>query len=239
MRNFKNILLVVCVILLNGCTITKGMWEMSYYKEGFKSYFIDEKTDQAVLIGENKSAYKGREGYHYLIQNEGDGRGFNDAIKLGNNSTRVSLKTGPIRVEGNIVRPFWLWLGYNKNSLHRNQILDLRSKNDCGENEVKLGCRFEKITITRYPSSKDTSKNFTPVPFLSLERVDIGEQDTPLKTTGKILITPFTLVADIILIPITVPLFIYHQIRESQTPHFCEGEFCGYDKLPKDSGLKK
>ena len=209
MKKFKFILLVVCVILLSGCTITKGMWEMSYYKDGFKNYFIDEKTGQSVLIGENKTAYEGRDGYHYLVLNERDGIEFNDAIKLGNNSTKVDLKTGPIRVEGNSVKPFWLWLGFNKNSLHRNQILDLRNKNDCGEDEIKLGCRFEKITITRYPSSKETSKNFTTIPFLSLEEVEIGKQNTPLQTTGKIILTPFTLAADILLIPITIPLFIY------------------------------
>ena len=231
MKNFRKVL-IICILVLDGCAVSQKMWNEGSYQERFKSYFIDE-NDRVILIGENKTAYKRKDSYHYLVNDEGDGVKFNEAVKLGNNPMKIDLKTGPIRVKGDDVKPFWLWLGFSKSSLSSDQKIFLKNSVNCKESVDKFGCIYENINVTRYYSSKEMSKKSTPLLFLSLEKVDIGIQNTALQTTAKTIATPFTLAIDILLLPITIPYFLYHQVKESQTQHFCEGEFCGYENLKK------
>ena len=85
-----------------------------------------------------------------------------------------------------------------------------------------------------------TKSNFVSTGFIkSPHQTIIIEDPTKMQKTGKALVTPFAIAADIVLLPITLPLFVYQQVKESQTPHFCQGEFCGYDKLKSDNSSKK
>ena len=262
MRNFK-ILLVVCLFLLNGCTITKGMWESRLSEDSIRSFFIDDQSNRIVLIGENKTAYQGKENYHYELDDKVEdivkmyksdekwryvSSDLNCPDKFGNIKKIFELgaKTKDLtisfaygRAVGPKVFPWSMSINFNKKKLSKDEIDFLHQnnfKNASQGNRIFQRC---PVKIIRYPASKETLKNFNPILFSSLNEIGVEEENTPLQTTGKVLLTPFTIVADIVLLPITVPYFLYSQVHESQTSHFCEGEFCGYDKLSKDSKPKK
>lgn len=233
MKNFKKIL-VVCVVFLNGCAVSQKMWNAGSYQESFKNYFIDEENNRVVLIGENNGAYKGKENYYYAIKD--DNENITKIFEIGR-AKGIEMSFGYTQARGLEVFPWSMWIGFNKELLSKDDIIFLQ------ENKFKTGSKigysYDLITLTRYPSSKEFSKNYKTSSILSFEGVQIFEKNTPLQTTGKALATPFTLAADILLLTITIPYFIYHQVKESQTQHFCEGEFCGYDKIPKSNQNKK
>ena len=207
MKNSKK-LLITCLFLLSGCTITKGMWEPRIYDENFKNYFIDEKVNRVVLIGENNLACNGKEGFNYSIDIKE--KNLEDVFKFGEKKP-LELSFEFAEVEGsNLITP--LWLGFDKKNLSSEEIKVLQSRFKVG---TKVGFRYEKVLIERYPSSKESNINPKLISVLNKNQM-ITEKNTPIQTTGKILLTPFTLAADILLIPITIPLFIYQQIKESQ-----------------------
>lgn len=214
------------MLLLSDCAVSKRLWEDGSYNESFKSYFIDKQTDKLILIGDNKEGDKNTN-YHYLV--------FDDVV-VNPNDNKVALKMGPTRVIGEDVKVFWIWFGIAKNDMPKEQLKPLVKNKECKEFKEIVGCRYDKVTMKRYSSSIEKSANLAEVKYFeNIEYVTIREQNTLTKKVLKTFVTPFSLAADVLLLPITIPYFIYWQVKESQTPHFCEGKFCGYDKLPEHS----
>lgn len=226
MKNFKKTL-VACIFLLSGCAFSGKVWEPKYYEESFKTYFIDEDGGRVVLIGGNQAAFKGAESYHYLI--EGDENGVKEVFNLGAQKRNLEVSFGYTEAKGSKVFPRAFWTGFDKKNLSSEEIEFLQNK------EFKFGTKagrsYEGLTLNRYPASKEKTKNYKTIPIIK-KPGRIWEQSTPLQTTGKVLITPLTLAADILLLPITIPYFIYHQASQANSQHFCEGEFCDYEKIP-------
>lgn len=228
MSIFKNFL-IFFILLLNGCTLTKGVWEPKMYNEGFKNYFLDEQRNHVVLIGENKFV-NDKEGFSYLINLE-KYENLESFFRFGKNKILEISLVFPIAKDSTITTPFWI--GFRKKDLSYRELEFLKQKG-CGIGKDKVGCRYESITLLRYSASIDKIDSSKLLPLIE-RRTSIEEESNFAQTTEKVLITPFTLAADIVLLPITIPYFIYWQVKESQTSHFCEGEFCGYKKDLKNS----
>ena len=232
MRNFRKIL-IICIFVLNGCAVSQKMWNAGSYRESFKSYFIDEKNNAVVLIGENMTAFKGKENYHYSVKDKDES--IEKAFRLSAKIEDIELVFRFTKARGAFDVTSSLWVGFDKKILSDSKINFLQNNNFKVGN--KVGYSYENPTIIRYPASKEFFKNYKILP-LHFESVEVFQQNTSLQTAYKTILTPFTLAADILLFPITIPHFIYHQIKESQTNHFCEGDFCGYDKIPEQVGNK-
>ncbi len=232
MKSFK-IILIICLFAINGCTFRDKLWEPKYYKESFKSYFID--GERVVLIGENKKAYNGKENYHYIVlDNE-----IKNVFAIGVRSRDIEISVGYSEAKGPKIDSFF-GIGFDKKNLLGDEIIFLHNAK-FGDAKVGsgIGRIYKGLGITRYPASKETAKYVIINKLSSSKDLVIWERNTPFQKTGKALATPFAIAADIVLLPITLPLFVYQQVKESQTPHFCQGEFCGYDKLKSDNSSKK
>lgn len=231
MKNFRNVL-VICALTLSGCAFSGKVWEPKFYKEDFKSYFIDEGENKVVLVGENKFAFSGKENYYYYIISTSEN--IKEIFELGEKTKDLKISFGYTEAKGFLIESSSFGIGFDKKNLSISEI-DFLYKNKFVDAKVgtKIGRRYKNLTILRYPSSNEIVKQYKLIPITKEEGGSIWEKNTPLQTTGKVIITPFTLAIDIILLPITIPYFIYSQVKESKTDHFCEGEFCGYDKIRK------
>lgn len=247
------IFLCICTCILNGCTLKDEVWRKKYYQDSFINYFIDDS--RVVLIGQNKKAYNGRDNYHYVLDDMvGDIvnkyksnksyrhilNNINCPSKFGNikkvfeiatRSEGLSIQLSYPQATGEKILVRNMILKLNKSKLLQRD-LDYLYQNNFKDTQNNLYVYQDcPVKMVRYPASNEKSidhKNGFIIP--NYERT-IWENNTPLQLIGKSLLTPFAIAADIVLLPITLPIFIHQQVKDSQTMHFCEGEFCGYDKL--------
>jgi hypothetical protein len=85
-------------------------------------------------------------------------------------------------------------------------------------------------------SATNKDKNCSPVIVLKEPWQGVVDNKyTATEKSWRVVATPFAVVADIILIP----YYAYQLTKESQTPHFCEGEFCGYDNIKQNNPNEK
>ena len=232
MRNFKNILLVVLALNLSGCVFTGNVWAPEIDRdEVAKDLLINKDGTKVVLIGKK---------YDYFLN---DDRQLTKKLSQGVGS-RLVADVDYVKAKGERVKNFSLLFKAEIKNLSSNQVELLRSigAKKWNENPI-LKLQYYGFsgfrTIAGAKVFEYQFPEYTSAGFLKDQKMAVVEEPTRLQVTGKVLVTPFTLVADMVLLPITIPRFIYHQVTESQTPRFCEGDFCGYDKLPKDSKSKK
>lgn len=225
MKILKSLSAVFLILLLSNCVFTKDvLWSDNYSEESFIGYLVDEKTGVLVLVGENKNGNTNKDRHYYLIESEE--KNFSSIVKMGTNEKKIKFEIGPTDAKGSKILPFWIWLGFDRESLSNNEI-ELLKTNDCAIVKSKVGCRYIGIVMIRYPSSRANFQYSNIISFSSKDDVVIVEKATALKTIGKIILTPFALIADTILIP----FYVYDIAKESKADHFCEGDFCGYDKV--------
>ena len=235
MRNVRNILLVILSLSLNGCVFTANVWTPEIDRnEVVKDLLINADGSKLVLVGKK---------YDYLLDD--DKKMIQKLFQSGTQS-KLMVNVDNIRAKGEGVEKVKFIFQVEIKTLSPKQVEFLRSMGAKvrGDNKQLLKIYDPDLPGSRTISGSKSSE-YQPPEFVSTgfiksdQKTTIFEDFTPLQKTGKILITPFTLATDIVLLPLTIPMFFYHQIRKSQTSHFCEGEFCGYDKLSKDSKSKK
>jgi hypothetical protein len=209
MRNLK-FLFNILVGFFNKGTLLSKMWQLEYYKEGFKNYFIDRKEKRVVLIGENQLAAQGKKNYHYSLKDEKEN--FVEIFTLGEKTKNLEMLFGPCQAQGKRISPGSLWIGFDKDFLSNWEMDFLRKNNFKIQNRAER--IYENIIITRYPASKETVKNYHLLPLRHLETTEIFQQNSKLQIWIKTLTTPLILAIDIILLPINFPYFIYSQIRK-------------------------
>lgn len=212
MKSLRKVL-VIFLLSLNGCAVSGKVWNTKYYNESFKNYFIDEENNRIVLIGENKMAYDVKENYHYYVKD--NDRNIKKVFEIGARSKDLSISLGHTQARGSRIITS-LGLGFDKKNLLNNEIIFLH-KNQFIDGKIgsKIGHIYRDSEMVRYPASKEPVRNYKLISLNFKEEVRFWEENTPLQTTGKVLLTPFTLAIDALLLPITVPYFIYHQVKES------------------------
>ena len=228
MKKFKFILLILALLNLNNCAFSAKLWEPKIHDEMVKDMLINEEGDKVLILAKK---------YDYFL---GDDKKMIKFLAMWEDKSLLVIDVDNITAKGKKVESA-IYFNAKVKNLSEKQIKFLESlKARKYDNNKTLGIPALNLTGLRFASGSKSTKGFTSTGFIKNEqKTAIFEQNTPIQTTGKIILTPFTLAADILLIPITIPLFMYQQIKESQTEDFCQGDFCGYDKLPKDSKLKK
>jgi hypothetical protein len=228
MKNIKSVL-IICVFVLNGCAFSSKVWEPKIDEgEIAKDLRINEDGSKILVLGKK---------YNYLL---------NDDEKVIQNLVqwdgRASLKAdvNAITAKGNEAEVRIILKADAKN-LSEKQIsflIWLPGKSSWRDDKKTImGLPTTDFKGVRYLSDSKTEyfqeSEFSSTGFVKSEhKTAIFEDPTALQKTGKVLLTPFTLAADILLLPITIPYFIYHQVSQANADHFCEGEFCGYDRIP-------
>lgn len=202
MKILKILSATFLILSLSNCVYTKDtLWGNDYSKESFIGYFIDKETKAVVLVGDVKNNNQNESRYYYYI--DAEDKIFSDAIKLGTNERKIKFNIGPIIARGSTVKPLWIWLGFNKHYLSKDEIEFLKA-NDCGIAEDTIGCRYSGIAIRRYRSSKINSEELDVILFSSKDDVTIREKPTIVGILGKIILTPFAMVLDVLAIPLYI-----------------------------------
>lgn len=214
MKNFK-IVLIICVFVLNGCTFRDRLWEAKIDEgEVVQDLLISEDGYRVVVLGRKYDYFLKDD--KQLIQNLMKWDGKNGLVVNINAITAEGEKVeARVIIEGNDKK-----LSENQSNLMWQDLLGIRYLSGLKRNEYESN--FVSTGLIKTP-----------------QRTSIFENPTKLEKAGKVLITPFAIAADIILLPITIPIFVNQQVKESKTDYFCEGDFCGYDRvLNKDNSSK-
>jgi len=186
--------------MLSSCKITQEvLWGVDLYKEDFKEFAIGEDRKSVILVG-NK--------YHYLLDDK------NDVLKRIIDSSVISkievLDNGRFLVDASskkaefdfrIVSVDAKMLSDEEKKVFKKLRFSEPSNNGLDYNYRRF---YKSLFLegTRYlPTPKDTYKTYPLNPAKPFSR-DIKENPTPLKTTGKILLTPFAVAADILMAPL-------------------------------------
>lgn len=198
MKTLRLISAIFLILFLNSCITTNAIWKQKYSSENFKKFFVDEENNRIVLIGEI---------YHYEIDGKTE---IENIFKLGIKSGDIKVRFDDSYIQGSKTNIEKMWIGFDKKKLsktdieflHQNGYLDTNSS-QYPYFRIKDGQAIQKqytsIKMSRYPSSKEKVKNYQPV---SLEfYAAFKELDNPLQKTGKVILTPFAVVTDIIIFP--------------------------------------
>ena len=200
MRNFRLATLSLFILFLTSCGMTQDVvWGNKYYDESFKDFFIDQKNNKIVLVGENNSAYNGNKNYNYTIDRNDDLR---KIFELGIKSN-IDIDFGYVEVRGSRVVFRSMLIRLNKNNLSKEE-LNFLYKNHFEDAKVGNIVWFKSgsITAIRQIVSREISENYKLISFKSKNNKKMWEENTPPQIAGKILLTPFAVALDILLAPI-------------------------------------
>ncbi|MCE3255181.1 MAG: hypothetical protein K0R25_675 [Rickettsiaceae bacterium] len=241
MKNFKLTALIFFILSLNACVVTQDkLWGKKYYNENFKKFAIGDNGEELILFGEK---------YEYHLTDSADGQykyGFSKGqikkiqnILLSEESNKFKLSQSNIRIissKGEL-NDGYIWFKIKKDQLSPNGIKLVESLTGSKFKSLRDPVVINANGISGKRYTKDESKyRIYNLNLANKFQDNIYIEYSPLlNTTGKILLTPFAMAADIIMMPITIPYKIYRDIKESKTDHYCQGEFCGYDKLNTNS----
>ncbi len=185
--------------MLSSCKITQEFLWSDVYKEDFKEFAIGDDGRSVILVGKK---------YHYLFGDEsGDLKRIIDSQVI---SKIKNLQTGVFSVDASSKRTrFDLRVASINADLlsddEKKVFQKLRfSEPNNNSSDYNYHRFYESLQLqgARYlPTPKDTYKIH---PLNLAEPFDeyVQEKQTPLKTTGKVLLTPFAVVADILMIPL-------------------------------------
>ncbi len=228
-QNIK-LLSIILTIFLCGCKYTAPVWSPKIDRDEVAKDLLINKEDGSKIILVGKK-------YNYFLKD--DSKMIYNLFQ-SNAKHNLVVDVDSITAESDEVKQVRFYFTAEKNKLSSKQSEFLKSMGALvrGRNDDILRIYDPDLPGYRVLSDAENSKyqtsKFTSTGFIkSDQQTAIFEDPTPLQITGKVLVTPFTLAIDIVRLPLTIPLFFYHQYRESRSDHFCEGEFCGYDKIEK------
>ena len=203
MKNFQ-FLSIILIFLLSSCAFTGTLWDATIDRdEMVKDMLINEEGDEVLILAKK---------YDYFL---GDDKKMIKQLFLSQTNLEADIDAITAKGDGVEAR---IILQANIKNLSQKQIEFLQYMGAKKRDNDKILKIYDPDLIgLRFASGSKSTKGFTSTGFIKNEqKTAIFEQNTPIQTTGKIILTPFTLAADILLIPITIPLFIYQQIKESQ-----------------------
>jgi hypothetical protein len=202
----KFFLFVVIFIITTSCKITQeGLWGVKVDNdEVVKSIFISEDGKEAILLGEK---------YDYFLTD--------DEVTPVRRSTvmlkklflwegRNKLKVGSsVRAKGSEVEVN-LYFKVDIKSLTKEELKFIKDNEgrefDHNSNFPKMSLPALELKGYRVDAgSKVIDNKFIQTGFIKTnDKTMIFEERTPLKTTSKILLTPFAVAADILMIPLYI-----------------------------------
>jgi len=232
MKSFK-IILVICIFVINGCTFRDKLWGAKIDDEVAQDLLISEDGSKIVVLGKK---------YDYFLK---DDKKIIQSFVEWEGKSNLVFTVDSIRAKGDVVQ-VRIIPEVDSKTLSEKQIkflFDTYKRTHWDINKKMLILPVTDSSGSRFLAGFKRSEfksNFASTGFIkSPHQTIVIEDPTKMQKTGKVFLTPFAIAADIVLLPITLPLFVYQQVKESQTPHFCQGKFCGYDKLKSDNNSKK
>ncbi len=192
--------LILISLTLSSCKITQeGLWGADFYKENFKEFAISDDGKGLILVGKK---------YHYLLEDK-DGvlkRIIESSVIskiqiLDNGIFFVDASSKKAKFDFRIVSMDADLLSDEEKKVFKKLNFSEPSNRHGDYNYLRF---YESLRLegSRYlPTPKNTYKTHQlnlAEPF----EYDINEEPTPLKTTGKVLLTPFAVAADIVLSPV-------------------------------------
>jgi hypothetical protein len=215
----KILTLAISLFLLNSCAVTEMLWEPHPGYEELESFFIDNETNRIVLIGE--AGYATKQGTYYYSLTDKSGNLFKIfEIGLRSNSDIYS-GLSESSISGSNVRSNLAWVSFKTTNLSEE---DKNFLDEFNESQSKKNAGFAYYfgpysKITRYPSSKEKFRNICSEinrdpncsPIIKLGKPwkgRISNAGTVPGVVGKLIITPFAIVTDIILSPVYATVYI-------------------------------
>ena len=208
--------------MLSSCKITQdGLWGVDLYKEEFKEFSISDDGKGVILVGKK---------HHYLLDDN------NDVLKPIINSSVISkieiLQNGIFLIEASSKKAKF---DFRIVSLDADFLSDEEKKvfkklnfsepsNRHGDYNYRRFYESLHLEGIRYiPNSKDTYKTY-PLNLAKPFNRKIEEEPTTLKTTSKILLTPFAVAADIVLSPVYFVTIMWIAIAARHDGHISDAK---------------
>jgi hypothetical protein len=195
-------LISLAVISLNiiSCKITQeGLWGVDTYKEEFTGFTISEGGD-VILIGKK---------YHYALNNSEVLKKIIDspiALKveiLPNGLLEVDPSSKKIEFDLRVVSIKYDLLSNSEREFFKKLKFSDPQDNSSLYNYKVFYKSLDLIGTREIVVQKD-GHLIHPLNLAKPFKKDVVEERTPLKTTSKILLTPFAVAADILMIPLYI-----------------------------------
>jgi hypothetical protein len=221
MKKFIKLFSVIAIFLLNSCgaAVTERLWERSSSTDRVENFFVDYGKKRVVLIGVGKFDDT-NDHYHYSITDKSGNLFKVFEIGLKSESGILASFYGST-TRGSKVDKVWIAFGMKNLPKEDKKFLDELNESE-GEKIGDFGFYLPKNSIgeiVRYPSSKEKFKNICSEtnkdpncsPIIKLGRAwqgRIRNGETIQSFFGKLVITPFTIAADILLSPLYATIYL-------------------------------
>lgn len=237
---------ILLVVFATSCT--PRVWVSRNSVAQISSFFIDKENNRIVLMGENIK------GFHYINDNYAipDKTGnLTRIFEIGQKSKNpvISIPAGAF-ARGKIFSGR-LWIAFQKSDNitdEEKEFLEkinmLPEKNNIGNKSFGYWISLTALKSTRYLSTEEKPLNFCKdqtsqtncikiTKFSNPNQIHISELNTPSETAIKVAKTPFTVIADIIMIPYYFYSLMASGMHQEDYPYKCQGDFCNPQTLQK------
>jgi len=212
-------LALITSLFLNSCGVTQKLWEPRVGGDTISSFFLDNKQNRVVLIG-NERDENGNDHYSLTDKN----KTIYKLFELGAKSQQVDLHLLHPSTTGKKLRGT-LSIAIGKKNLSQDEVkflinlMKFNATNLGNNKDWVAGVLTVQKEMTRYPSSQESFKNICSEvnkdsncsPITKLHRPWQGiiqNHYTNSETAIKLTITPFAIVADVLLSPLYAIVYI-------------------------------
>ena len=214
----NKIFLLLMLLVLSSCAVTDTLWESDVGGDKIEYFFVNRESNRVVLLGDQHPVTK--KGEHYSLSEPTDKLFKTFEIAERSNLKDVAVYFARLTGKGSKITGGWGWVSYKLDSskiskedeeyLRKNNRVNLRKNSE--QEYVSYDIKVTSNLMTRYSSSKETFKNFCSdtnqdvncskvIKLKSAWQDSIVNSYTVPEKSWRVLLTPFTVVADIILIP--------------------------------------
>jgi len=218
MKILINFLIILFTLSLQSCYVTKSViLKENSYLENFDKLLIDQEHKKIILISSDEK-------YHYIIPDE-DGTMAKLALWDSLSEIRFSTKYGSalLKNDTDFEVPYFI-LVTNKVVTSEKQIAFPESLgfNEVGGSKLERG-RFTKSYIAKsgkkVRAKKIDEENIQTVNFDSPYQMEfLVTTESTAQKASKLILLPFAAAADVVLLPITIPVWLVTRDEDNKTP---------------------
>ncbi len=213
----KLLFLAFFSLSLQSCYVSKAVLSKeNSYKENFNKMLVDIERKKVIFISDDEK-------YHYVISDD-DNSIINLALWDGFDDLKFSAKYGSalLKDDSEFEIPYFILLT-NKDVTNEKQIAFLES---LGFNEVeaskhergKMTKNFIAKSGKKIGAKKNAFKDAQSVNLDSPYQIEfLVTKESASQKAGKLLLLPLAAVADVVLLPITIPVWLVGKIESNKT----------------------
>jgi len=188
--------LIVILTLLSSCKITQeDLWGPKFYNETFREFSISAENKEVILVGSK---------YHYLLEDESE---LLKNVITSPLSNQVSLGGNNLRASASNKLSFELGIMTSKiDTMSKSEIKffeNLKFSKSKTNSEPARNTLRESLDLNgeRYIPAPNNTYKTEPLILAKEFSATIWEERTKPETATKILLTPFAVIADILMAP--------------------------------------